>query len=413
MDSKGPPAWAPAFVGAAARHGPESDDDLLTGRAWAGLLDRLAKAGELVRSDPAPDGALDRTAGYRHLLVLLALGIDEALRSGDPYAPQIRPGVVDNVLKWGMDCPDAAYLGAGIRGTETYRVTGNRGTVRYLGFQVMGGMESAANVVADDLDIGPDGTFTLLLSSEEQPGNWMPLSPHASALIVRQFFYDWEKEDPAQLEIECLTPRDAAPGKAPFPKPSELARQLVALGEFVDQSVRFWMDIEESGRAQGVNVFRLPSARTDMGGAAENVTVWGSWQLGDDEALLIEVPIPEALYWSVSVGNYWWETIDYANHQSSLNGHQAVVDRDGSVRLVVSHRDPGVANWLDTAGHRQGPMIFRWLRAADSPVPATRVVPFGSLDAVLPAETVRIDENARRQVLEGRRAGVRARFVRS
>jgi hypothetical protein len=58
-------------------------------------------------------------------------------------------------------------------------------------------------------------------------------------------------------------------------------------------------------------------------------------------------------------------------------------------------------------------MIFRWLRAADSPVPATRVVPFGSLDAVLPAETVRIDENARRQVLEGRRAGVRARFVRS
>ena len=60
-----------------------------------------------------------------------------------------------------------------------------------------------------------------------------------------------------------------------------------------------------------------------------------------DEALLIEVEPPEALYWSVALGNYWWETIDYANHQSSLNGFQAVLDDDGVFRAVVSRRDPG------------------------------------------------------------------------
>ena len=154
-----------------------------------------------------------------------------------------------------------------------------------------------------------------------------------------------------------------------------VANQLAALGEFVDASFRFWRDVEDGGRAQGLNIFREPAALTNIGAAAENVSVWGSWQLDDDEALLIEVEPPDALYWSVALGNYWWETIDYANHQSSLNGFQAVLDDDGMFRAVASGRDPGVANWLDTAGHERGPMIFRWLRADSHPVPATRVVP--------------------------------------
>ena len=140
--------------------------------------------------------------------------------------------------------------------------------------------------------------------------------------------------------------------------------------------------------------------------------MWGSWELDVDDALVIEVAPPDALYWSVTLGNYWWETLDYANHQSSLNGAQAVLDADGVFRAIVAHRDPGVANWLDTVGHRQGPMIFRWLRAADAPVPATRVVPLADLDAVLPADTVRVHPASRRQTIAARRAGVRRRFAR-
>jgi hypothetical protein len=150
-----------------------------------------------------------------------------------------------------------------------------------------------------------------------------------------------------------------------------------------------------------------------MGAAAENVTVWGSWELGDDEALVIEVTPPESLYWSVSLGNYWWETIDYANHQSSLNGHQAVIDDDGAFRAVVAHRDPGVANWLDTAGHGCGPAIFRWVRSAGAPpVPDTRVVRLDELDRFLPATAARVDPAARQQVIASRRAAVRRRFAR-
>jgi hypothetical protein len=402
----------PASVGSALGRGTATAQDLISGRSWEALLEGLRRAGSVLRGDGSPQTPVEQAAGYRHLLVLLALGIDEALRPSDPYDPHIEPGNVDAVLKWGMDCPDAAYVGASIRGNTSYRVRGHRGTVRYLGLQVMAGTEAAANLVADELVTSDGDQFELILSAERHPGNWMPLSERASSLVVRQFFYDWEIEEPARLTIECLDPPIEARPVRP-PTAEGVARQLVALGEFLEASVTFWLDLETRGRAAGINRFREPAARTDMGGAAENVTVWGSWELDADEALVIEVTPPESLYWSVALGNFWWETIDYANHQSSLNGHQAVVDADGVFRAVVAGRDPGVANWLDTAGFRQGPMIFRWVRAAGAaPVPDVRVMPFAAVDEALPAGTARVDAATRRQTMARRRAGIRRRFPR-
>ena len=45
------------------------------------------------------------------------------------------------------------------------------------------------------------------------------------------------------------------------------------------------------------------------------------------------------------------------------------------LRVVIAHEDPGVANWLDTAGHSEGPIILRCVRTESAPVPTTRVVP--------------------------------------
>ena len=149
-----------------------------------------------------------------------------------------------------------------------------------------------------------------------------------------------------------------------------------------------------------------------MGAAAENRPVMGSWQLGPDEALVVEVEPPHGLYWSYSLGNPWWETIDYGRHQSSLNGHQAVVDDDGIVRVVIAHRDPGVANWLDTAGHSEGPVILRCVRTETAPVPVTRVMPFANVGDALPAGTQRVSADERAEVIDARRRAVSRRFVR-
>jgi hypothetical protein len=252
------------------------------------------------------------------------------------------------------------------------------------------------------------------MSADKHPGNWMPLEEGSSSLVVRQFFYDWNNEVPAELSIECTgrptrveAPADPTPLAA-----AGVGGQLLAIGEFIEASVEFWLDVEEGGRAQGVNCFRPPAALTGMGAAAENVSTWGSWSLGDDEALIIEVRPPEALYWSVSLGNYWWETIDYANRQSSLNGHQARLDPDGVFRAVVAHADPGVANWLDTAGNHHGAMIFRWLRADSAPVPEVRVVSFADLAASLSPGAPRVGAEERRQELAARRDAVELRFAR-
>jgi len=46
---------------------------------------------------------------------------------------------------------------------------------------------------------------------------------------------------------------------------------------------------------------------------------------------------------------------------------------------VVAHEDPGHPNWLNTCGHRQGGMCWRWIRASEHPQPRTRVVKLESL----------------------------------
>ena len=40
--------------------------------------------------------------------------------------------------------------------------------------------------------------------------------------------------------------------------------------------------------------------------------------------------------------------------QTMLNGHAARIDTDGKLRIVVSARATGVANWLDTLGKGRG-----------------------------------------------------------
>ncbi len=411
------PSWLPSSVGSAGRSGTLGGEALHSGEAWRAMLASLEEAGAFLRSERLPPGGEGDVSGYHHLLVLLAMGVDEALRTSDPYDPVLSPGNVDNVLKWGMDCPDALYAGASVRPDADYLVRGRLGTARFTHFQVMAGMGNVGDLVAEDLVLEADGSVELWLSREPRPGNWLPLADGASSLVVRQFFYDWEAEEPSTLSIECVTGRparrdDGAGAGAGVPADARLARQVAALGDFVRDSLAFWWDVEEAGRAQGLNAFRPPVVRTDIGGASENVTVWGSWDLADDEAVVIEFTPPPAMYWSISFGTQWWETIDYAAHQSSLNGHQAQLRSDGSFVGVLAHRDPGVANWLDTGGNRRGAAIVRWVRADSAPVPAMRVVPFDSLAAELPDGTPMCTAEERAAALAARKRGVRKRFPR-
>ena len=99
------------------------------------------------------------------------------------------------------------------------------------------------------------------------------------------------------------------------------------------------------------------------------------FDLADDEALVVEISPPECEYWMIALHNHWMETLDYVRHQATLNCHTSQIEDDGSVRFVIAHHDPGVPNWLDTAGHRRGTVGVRWVGPDVTDVlPATSVV---------------------------------------
>jgi hypothetical protein len=402
------PSWLPFSVGEAAKAGDATADDLNSGRAWAYLLDKLRAASETVQSE-SPRSPADLASGFRHLLVLLGTGSDAALRVEPDPILSVRPSGVDAVYKWGMECPDCIYTGAPLKGGESYRLWGNRGTARYVGLQSMAGMVSSANVLLDELELGPGGEVELVLSTDHHDGNWLPIADGATALVVRHFFYDWDTEVASSLSIERIGKASGRKADSAEDPRAVVARQLIALGDFVVGNLEFFLQF---ARPETPNSFLPPFDGTAMGAAAENRPVIGSWELGSDEALLLEVTPPEGLYWSFSLGNPWWETIDYAKHQSSLNGHQAIVDEDGLVRAVIAHDDPGVANWLDTAGHSAGPVILRCVRTETAPVPRTRVLPLTAVADELPADTRRVTPEDRRTTIAARRRAVSRRFAR-
>ncbi len=70
----------------------------------------------------------------------------------------------------------------------------------------------------------------------------------------------------------------------------------------------------------------------------------------------------DCAYQAIQIGSDWYASTDYETHQTSLTKAQAVTDPDGKMRLVISEGNPGIANWLETTGHRTGPMMLRWQR---------------------------------------------------
>ena len=217
---------------------------------------------------------------------------------------------------------------------------------------------------------------------------------------MRHFFYDWDTEVPSSLQIERLGDEVEADDRSVAPDVA-VSRQLVALGDFVHDNLEFFLQF---GAARPANGFLPPIDRTAIGAAAENRPVIGRWELEPDEALILEVEPPagrllELLARQSVVG-------DDSLRPPSVQPQRAPGRRRfrrPSARGAVSARDPGVANWLDTAGHSNGAMILRCVRTETAPTPTTRVVTFADVASALPAEhpaTVRPSEERAVPILE-------------
>jgi hypothetical protein len=79
-------------------------------------------------------------------------------------------------------------------------------------------------------------------------------------------------------------------------------------------------------------------------------------------------------------------------------------------RGVIAPQDPGVPNWLDTAGHERGTLIARFVLAEASPEVRSRTVKLASVRDELPGDTPRVGPTERDEALARRRRAVWRRF---
>jgi hypothetical protein len=355
------------------------EQQVLSGQVWSDFCDQLKRCGEQILRAEAPADAQTRAEVFRYLTRLLRIALEMHLEFADPDFPGFfSPS--HETAKIGADNPDNLYQYARLNGERQYRVSGRRGSVSYLSLRTQkGGYESDGKMIqtgfidAGQLQLESDGSFELILSQERPAsGNWLRLEPESNALIVRQTFLDRASEQPAQLRIERLD-------RSQQPEPLGAERLQQSLGRvtsFVENTARLFADWAQ-GYQQHAN--QLPPADQALcqavGGDPNIFYYHGYWKLAEDEALLIDVEqVPDCDFWNLQINNYWMESLDYRHHRICLNKHSAQRDPNGGVRLILSHRDPGLPNWLETAGHADGTYCLRWVGAERPVHPTTRVV---------------------------------------
>ncbi len=356
----------------------ERIERVIDGRAWADFCDMLKASGEVVLREQSPKGALDRAEGFRYLSRVARMALGQFVEMPNPMAPIFRR-TADPSMKLGCDNPDSYYLMANISGEHEYRIRGQRGTVPHLSLSTYyggygrGRAGCGGTISLERLEIAPDGRFEIIVSTEKQGGNWLPMDPETNQMIIRQTHHDRLQEDVFSFEIDQIgATEDAAPLDAAL-----FHDALLASSQYVRTCANLFADWTES-YAETPNELVV----RDVSGAQGDPALFyyqGYWALEENLALVIRATPPDCDYWNFQVNNYWLESLDYQFHRIDLNHTQAHYESDGSFRLVLAHRDPGVPNWLQTAGHAHGTMGLRWVNASEHPKPECEVVPVSSI----------------------------------
>jgi hypothetical protein len=380
--------------------------------SWESFCEELKAAGDLIFRDTTPVHDIDRAKGLRLLARNISLALQFKLENNNPELPELLR-YFDPLRKQGGDNTDALYVGAPIDGRHTYRIRGQRGTARYFAITVLEdgntpwGGAVVGTLFGDQVEVAPDGSFEVVLSPDEHPGNWIRTTPGSWRVTVRQFFADWENEAPMTARIDL----EGDPVVDPEFSVAAIVGGLAESVRWVRESTRYWADMLDKWQArpnQFLSYRQLDDNAIDATPGGEPLICY--WRVPKDEALLITVQPPAADYWSVEFGNYWWETMDYRYRLCSTNCHHAVLEENGELLLVVAHEDPGVPNWLDPSGHLEGYVTVRWIGSDSYPAPACRQVKVDDLPGALPADVARISPPERRAQLMARRRGVCRRF---
>jgi hypothetical protein len=349
--------------------------DFETSAAFGELVDEVrGLEAKLFEGPNAPQDEQSILEGYRWIFSILQVAFDVYVW-GDTANPRF-VDIVGPYKKWGGDNADAFYQFAPIDPSRTYRVRGKIGDAVYLSLTVYGGpddgrySERIVGTVNDRmLDVAPDGTFELVLSPEHHDGTWLKLEPDAVCAITRDYVIDPVHDRRVEWHIESV---DRPPTFRE--DDADLARRFRAALTWVQQQATIVpLALGEPNTVDEP----YPVPQQTFGWAAGDAAyAMGSFDLADDEALVIKGRSPKCAFWNVCLWNQFLHTYNYDYERVTINGGQISYEPDGSWRIVIAARDPEHPNWVSTSGHSRGRIWFRWFHPADTPSrPTTRVVP--------------------------------------
>lgn len=354
-----------------------SEDDIhnqrvVSGKSWEEFCDQLKLAGSVLKYPGTPQDAIDQAEGIRYLTRLTRAGLEAFVEYADPAFPVLKR-MVHETVKMGADNPDNYYFNAQINGEYEYKITGKRNTVHYIGFFTQngnygttGGLAPCGILEGNDMIVEPDGSFEIILSKERKGKNWLKIEDETGMVMVRQTFLNRFEEIPAELLIENLSGKST-----PEPlTPKMIDEGLKTAAMFIAGAPLLFARWAKGFQKHTNELPMFDPKVSNAAGGDKNIIYYHSyWKLAADEALVITVNPPECDSWNFQLNNYWMESLDYRYFNICVSKGNAVYEADGSLKVVVAHQNPGVDNWMDTCGHFEGTMCWRWYRLPDGANP--------------------------------------------
>jgi hypothetical protein len=346
---------------------------------------------------------------------VLALAMRES--NSDPARPRLTWNVDNTPRSWfghlypgaavAVDNPDNVNREMPLDGSSEYELHGRFAANRTANFSLKLEQEPADHagigrhvfmLTTQLIHADSDGAFRITISRADAKDrvNHIQTADGRLTLYARDSFSDW-----TQQATWLSLVRTAGPKAAPVRGEDEIVKRVAT---FVPPFVRYWSGFK--------NTFLDNPAPNRVIGPIGREASWGflaggRYHLEDDEALVITTTDGGAKYTGFQVTDPWTIAPDTLYRQSSLNSSQRASNADGTITYVVSVRDPGVYNWIDTVGLHDGWFLLRWQglpegTQASGLVRDCCLTKLSDLQRQLPPSCPTVDLNGRRSQIEPR-----------
>ncbi|MET3961688.1 hypothetical protein ABIE44_001622 [Marmoricola sp. OAE513] len=312
--------------------------------------------------------------------------------------------------RWGIDNPDSVYRVIPISGEEKYVIRGRVGEHRMTEnyFTLWNAHMGTIDVVdGRRMEVAPDGTYEITVDASEKNGrtNHIQSTPEAHEFYIRDVLLDWSLDQPNEITIERVSTGSTTGDRPALTLDEQAEKTAAMMAHFADFTGKLSYGMSKSP----ANHFSLAWNSNQHGAMVGQVYVAGRFDLEPGQAFVVDVSDGGAEYFTVPLGNLWGTTLDIYGSTSSLNKAQSKPNGDGTYTYVIGPENPGVHNWIDSAGLREGFLTLRMAEfgpgGATEDLAATgRVIDLDDLDKELP-DIARIDEAGRADQLAERQTG--------